>query len=154
MQCGHRDGGPGEDPLFTDVTASNIATPPNPRLPYHAEQRPDARGYVANPAGPAFVDVASVVLATGHPLSQPSSADARGLPLARDNPARFQVPTLRNVDKRPYPTFVKAYAHNAYFKSLKSIVRVYNTRDVLARCRPKAPGEGITSGLRRNRPTT
>src|SRR5262245_21150023 len=50
-QCNacHRDGGPGEDPLFTDVTASNIATPPNPRLPYYAEQ--DARGYVANPAG-------------------------------------------------------------------------------------------------------
>jgi cytochrome c peroxidase len=25
------------------------------------------------------------------------------------------VPTLRNVDKRPYPTFVKAYGHNGYF---------------------------------------
>src|SRR6202049_2108469 len=28
----HRDGGPGEDPLFTDFTASNIGTPANPRL--------------------------------------------------------------------------------------------------------------------------
>jgi cytochrome c peroxidase len=44
----------------------------------------------------------------------------------------FQVPTLRNVDKRPYPTFVKAYAHDGYFKSLKSIVHFYNTRDVAA----------------------
>src|SRR5215813_11493114 len=52
-QCNacHRDGGPGEDPLFTDFTASNIGTPPNPRLPYYAEQRPDSRGYAANPAG-------------------------------------------------------------------------------------------------------
>src|ERR1700682_4656686 len=35
-QCNacHRDGGPGEDPLFTDFTASNIGTPANPRLPY------------------------------------------------------------------------------------------------------------------------
>jgi cytochrome c peroxidase len=33
-QCNncHRDGGPGEDPLFTDFTASNIGTPANPML--------------------------------------------------------------------------------------------------------------------------
>src|SRR5260370_1227792 len=57
-QCNacHRDGGPGEDPLFTDFTASNIGTPANPRLPYYAENRPDALGYVANPAGSSFVD--------------------------------------------------------------------------------------------------
>src|SRR4051812_4530691 len=52
----HRDGGPGEDPLFTDFTASNIGTPANPMLPYYAEQAPDARGYVANPAGSHYVD--------------------------------------------------------------------------------------------------
>ena len=41
-QCNncHRDGGPGEDPLFTDFTASNIGTPANPLLPYYAEDRP------------------------------------------------------------------------------------------------------------------
>src|SRR2546427_3520854 len=41
---------------FTDFTASNIGTPPNPLLPYYAEQRPDAHGYAANPAGSAYVD--------------------------------------------------------------------------------------------------
>jgi len=146
-QCNacHRDGGPGEDPLFTDFTASNIGTPPNPRLPYYAEQRPDALGYVANPAGSSFVDLGvGGFLTKGHPLSQPSSVDARWLPLARDHQARFQVPTLRNVDKRAYPSFVKAYGHNGYFKSLKSIVHFYNTRDVLARCQPNDPGEGTT----------
>jgi cytochrome c peroxidase len=51
------------------------------------------------------------------------------------------VPTLRNVDKRPYPEFVKAYGHNGYFKSLKAIVHFYNTRDVLPRCGPNDPGE-------------
>jgi hypothetical protein len=57
-QCNncHRDGGPGEDPLFTDFTASNIGTPANPLLPYYVEQRPDAHGYAANPAGSAYVE--------------------------------------------------------------------------------------------------
>src|SRR6201998_1380647 len=41
----HRDGGPGEDPLFTDFTASNIGTPANPRLPYYSETRPGAMVY-------------------------------------------------------------------------------------------------------------
>ena len=54
------------------------------------------------------------------------------------------MPTLRNVDKRPYPAFVKAYGHNGYFKSLKAIVHFYNTRDVLPRCKPDDPGEGTT----------
>jgi len=64
----HRHGGPGKDPLFTDFTASNIGIPANPRLPCYAEDRPDALGYVANPAGRSFVDggVGSF-LASGHP---------------------------------------------------------------------------------------
>jgi cytochrome c peroxidase len=146
-QCNtcHRDGGPGEDPLFTDFTASNIGTPANPRLPYYAENRPDALGYVANPQGRSFVDGGvGTFLSQGHVLSQPSAVDARWLKLAPDNQARIQVPTLRNVDKRPYPAFVKAYGHNGYFTSLKQIVHFYNTRDVLPRCQPDDAGEGTT----------
>jgi cytochrome c peroxidase len=146
-QCNscHRDGGPGEDPLFTDFTASNIGTPANPRLPYYAEQQPDALGYIANPAGASFVDGGvGTFLTSGHLLSQPSAVDANWLPFAPGFQARFQVPTLRNVDKRPDPSFVKAYGHNGYFTSLKSIVHFYNTRDVLPRCRPDDPGEGKT----------
>jgi cytochrome c peroxidase len=146
-QCNscHRDGGPGEDPLFTDFTASNIGTPANPRLPYYAEGKPDAFGYVANPAGTTFVDdgVGSF-LAKGHVLSQPSAVDARWAPLAPANQGRIQVPTLRNVDKRPNPDFVKAYGHNGYFTSLKSIVHFYNTRDALPRCQPHDSGEGTS----------
>jgi cytochrome c peroxidase len=146
-QCNacHRDGGPGEDPMFTDFTASNIGTPANLQLPYYKEDRPDARGYVANPAGASFVDGGvGRFLTQRHLLSEPSAVDARWLPLAPDNQGRFQVPTLRNVDKRPHPAFVKAYGHNGYFKSLKSIVHFYNTRDVLPRCQPNDPGEGTT----------
>jgi cytochrome c peroxidase len=146
-QCNacHRDGGPGEDPLFTDFTASNIGIPRNLRLGFYAEDQPDVLGYAANPAGPSFVDggVGSF-LANGHPLSEPSAIDARWLKLIPDNNGRFQVPTLRNVDKRPYPEFVRAYGHNGYFKSLKSIVHFYNTRDVLPRCGSDGAGEGTT----------
>jgi cytochrome c peroxidase len=146
-QCNHchRDGGPGEDPLFTDFTASNIGTPANPRLPYYAEERPDARGYAANPAGSSYIDPGVAgFLTADHLLSQPSPVDGRWLPLAPETEGRFKVPTLRNVDKRPYPTFVKSYGHNGYFKSLKSIMHFYNTRDVLPRCGPDDPGEGTT----------
>jgi cytochrome c peroxidase len=146
-QCNacHRDGGPGEDPLFTDFTASNIGVPANPRLPYYLENRPDARGYVANPAGPSFVDGGvGRFLTNDQLLSQPSVVDSRWVKFAPDNQARFRVPTLRNVDKRPYSSFVKAYGHNGYFTSLKSIVHFYNTRDVLPRCQPSDPGEGVT----------
>ena len=141
----HRDGGPGEDPLFTDFTASNIGTPANPRLPYYVEDKPDALGYAANPAGRSFIDGGvGNFLVKGHLLSEPSVPDARWLPLALKNNGRFQVPTLRNVDKRPDPGFVKAYGHNGYFKSLKAIVHFYNTRDVLPHCQADDPGEGVT----------
>jgi cytochrome c peroxidase len=140
----HRDGGPGEEPLFTDFTASNIGTPANPDLPYYAEGKPDTGGYVANKSGASFVDLGvGGFLADGHPLSQPSAVDARWKPLAPQNRGRFKVPTLRNVDKRPNSGFVKAYGHNGYFKGLKQIVHFYNTRDVLPRCGPHDPREGI-----------
>src|SRR6202166_604418 len=152
----HRDGGPGEDPLFTDFTASNIGTPANPRLPYYGENQPDALGYAANPQGTSFVDGGvGTFLKQGHLLSQPSAVDQRWLKLAPDNQARMQVPTLRNVDKRPSPAFVKAYGHNGYFTSLKQIVHFYNTRDV--RCRvasPMMPAKARRAGPHRSRPTT
>ena len=114
-------------------------------LPFYAEGQADARGYVANPAGASFIDLGvGNFLASGHQLSQPSAVDARWLPLVADNNGLFRVPTLRNVDKRPYPGFIKAYGHNGYFKSLKSIVHFYNTRDTLPRCKLNDPGEGTT----------
>jgi cytochrome c peroxidase len=146
-QCNacHRDGGPGEDPLFTDFTAANIGSPANPRLPFYKEDRPDRLGYVANPDGSRYVDRGvGTFLDNGRLLSQPSAVDGRWLKLAAANQGRVQTPTLRNVDKRPYPGFVKAYGHNGYFTSLKAIVHFYNTRDTLPRCRAHDPGEGTT----------
>jgi len=47
---------------------------------------------------------------------------------------KMQTPTLRNVDLRPYPEFVKAYMYNGYFKSLQEVVHFYNTRDTPEPC--------------------
>lgn len=76
-------------------------------------------------ADPAFVDpdLGGHLAAAGY--TEPVFSVERG---------KFKVPTLRNVDKRPYPEFVKAFAHNGYFKSLEGIVHFYNTRDVLPEC--------------------
>ncbi|WP_051328628.1 cytochrome-c peroxidase [Geminicoccus roseus] len=46
----------------------------------------------------------------------------------------FRTPTVRNVAKGLHGGFVKAFAHNGWFKSLESLVHFYNTRDVLQRC--------------------
>ena len=54
--------------------------------------------------------------------------------MAAGNMGKHKVPTLRNVGKRFGKDFPKAYTHNGYFKSLKSIVHFYNTRDVKPLC--------------------
>ncbi len=141
----HRDGGPGEEPLFTDFTASNLGTPANPAMPFYGEGAPDPRGYVANPEGPGFIDTGvGGFLAGAHALSGQPNPDPDWTPYAAKFKGRFQVPTLRNVDKRPYDGFVKSYGHNGYFKSLKEIMHFYNTRDVLPRCAPNDPGEKVS----------
>jgi cytochrome c peroxidase len=57
---------------------------------------------------------------------------------------KYKTTTLRNVDKRPRPDFVKAYMHNGYLKSLKEVVHFYNTRDTLPRCNAGDPGEKVS----------
>lgn len=141
----HRDGGPGEEPLFTDFTASNLGTPANHAMPYYAEDKPDRQGYVANPTGSAFVDTGiGGFLAHDHALSGEPNSNPDWEQYAAKFQGKVQVPTLRNVDKRPYAGFVKAYMHNGYFTSLEDVVHFYNTRDVLPRCAPNDPGERIS----------
>jgi cytochrome c peroxidase len=141
----HRDGGPGEEPLFTDFTASNLGTPANRAMPFYAESGLDDRGYVANPEGSGFIDTGvGGFLAGGFALSGQPNPDPEWGRYAAKFKGKFKVPTLRNVDKRPYEGFVKSYGHNGYFKSLKEITHFYNTRDVLPRCAPNDPGEKVS----------
>jgi cytochrome c peroxidase len=109
----------GAAPLFTDFTYDNIGIPKNPKNPFYAMPAP------WNPEGAAFVDtgLGGYLKEAGYKAS-----------VYEHEIGKFKVPTLRNVDKRPSPNFVKAFGHNGYFKTLKEIVHFYNTRDVLPRC--------------------
>ena len=134
----------GNSPLFTNFTGNNTGIPANRRLPFYVESKPDALGFTANPAGSSFVDGGVGKFLASLDAGKTAVADSGVVKLAAANQSRFLVPTLRNVDKRPDPQFVKAYGHNAYFKDLKTIVHFYNTRDVLRRCQPADEGEGTT----------
>lgn len=116
-------------PLFTDFTAANLGLPKNLAMPYYRETHPDTWGFIANPLGFSFVD-----LGVGGFLRSPGNGNSSTRTAASRFDGRFQTPTLRDVDLRPYPAFVKAYMHNGYLKSLKEVVHFYNTRDVLPRC--------------------
>jgi cytochrome c peroxidase len=130
-------------PLFTDFTSANIGTPQNYALPFLYENTPDQFGYTANTAGIMYLDLgvgaflANVSLAvtlgekSGPGIGTGQNPNPGWAVLAPQFDGKVQVPTCRNVDKRLYPGFVKAYAHNGYFKSLKALVHFYNTRDTL-----------------------
>ena len=126
-------------PLFTDFTSTNIGVPRNPAIPYYNENKPDKYGFITNPLGPGFIDKGLGAILRD-PTLNPNSDWAQ---LAPQFDGKFQVSTLRNVDMRSRPDFVKAYTHNGYFKSLKEIVHFYNTRDKLPHCQQGTSGEKV-----------
>jgi len=99
-------------PVFTDFTYDNLGLPRNPANPAYG-------------ADPAFVDKGL----GGFLASRPDYARH-----AETSLGKHKVPTLRNVDLRPDSSFIKAYGHNGYFKSLRGIVHFYNTRDAKPAC--------------------
>jgi cytochrome c peroxidase len=142
MQSVSRDGGPGEEPLFTDFTASNLGVPRTKTCSITAKIGPTGSAYRANPAGQNYDDTG--VDLSAHLQSDSGQLNFDSMGRLPRNSTPFQVPTLRNVDMRPTADFVKAYMHNGYFKSLKEVVHFYNTRDVLPRCKAGDPGEKVT----------
>ena len=96
------------EPLFTDFTYDNLGVPKNPLNP-------------ATIADPTWADPGLGGFLEGSGYSEAVYEIEWG---------KQKVPTLRNVDLRPFNSFIKAYSHNGYFKSLEEIVHFYNTRDV------------------------
>jgi hypothetical protein len=92
-QCNecHRDGGPGEEPLFTGFTASNLGLPPNPAIPFCEETTADRFGYASNPLGLNFLDPG-----VGGFLKAPWTRIARG--------RRVLLHLSANTKLPPYPT--------------------------------------------------
>ena len=114
--CHTSEAGPnGEPPLFTDFTYDNLGGPKNPDNPFYG--MPPR----FNRAGGDWVD-----LGLGGFLMGAGYDEAVYMPEL----GKQKVPTLRNVDLRPYDGFVKAFTHNGAFKSLDELVHFYNTRDV------------------------
>ena len=130
-------------PLFTDFTANNIGLPKNLALPYYCENKPDEFGYTANPMGLAFTDLGLGGFLNGTGAA-PNPNTLQWKQLAPQFNGMFQTATLRNVDKRPRPDFVKEYMHNGYLKSLKEVVHFYNTSQALPRCAQGSKGEKVT----------
>lgn len=119
-------GSGGELPLLTDFTYDNLGVPKNPENPFYrmdTEYLED--GSPINPQGADWVDPG---LAGFLETREEYKA------LAEENLGKHKVPTLRNVAKSYGGNFPKAFSHNGYFKSLKSIVHFYNTRDVKVAC--------------------
>ena len=123
----HTRGANGEPPLFTDFKFDNIGVPRNPANPFYANEE-------ANSAGEAWIDEGL----GGFLATQPGHARHSEV-----NMGKHRSPTLRNVDLRPFPGFVKAYGHNGYFKSLEQMVHFYNTRDVLPGCAGATQRPGV-----------
>jgi len=116
----------GADSPFTDFTYDNLGTPRNPDNPfYEMDEEYLDDGTPINPDGMEWVDPGL----GGFLETRPEWAD-----MASENMGKHKVPTLRNVGKGFGNGSPKAYGHNGYFKSLKSIVHFYNTRDVKPTC--------------------
>ena len=114
-QCSQCHPSTGEPPLFTDFTFRNLGIPKNPENPFYkasSEWIPDGLNYIDNGLG-GFLKTA------GYPQN-----------VYEPQLGAHKVPTLRNVDLRPNPDFIKSYGHNGFFKSLEEITHFYNTRDV------------------------
>jgi cytochrome c peroxidase len=115
-------------PLFTDFTSGNLGLPRNPDNPFYFQNLPDPFGFTPNPIGAQWTDSGVAYFLEGEfgGVNVNSAWDT----LVPQFAGKMQVVTARNVDLRPCPTFVKAYMHNGYLKSLKEVVHFYNTRDV------------------------
>lgn len=102
-------------PLFTDFTYDNLGVPRNEENPFYTMPKK------WNPDGINWIDpgLGGFLMGFGYPED-----------VYMAEWGKHKVPTLRNVDLRPYPEFVKAFGHNGYFKSLEEITHFYNTRDV------------------------
>jgi cytochrome c peroxidase len=118
--------------LFTRECFASIGTPRNPNNPFYLQTDKTSNPFGYNPLGLDFVDLGLgdfLYPLNGLPPGNigPGS-DGHGDYLAANGAVK--VPTLRNVDLRPSPTFVKPYMHNGVFKSLKEVIHFYNTRNL------------------------
>jgi cytochrome c peroxidase len=133
--------------MFTMYCYANIGVPKNPANPYYQNTDAASNPFGYNPLGTAYIDYGL----GSNPNPAPDGtmfynntpgdiAQFRGL---------FKAPSVRNSDKRPSPTFVKAFMHNGVFKSLEEVVHFYNKRNIAV----DANGNEVAFDLRNGPPS-
>jgi len=113
---------------FTMYCYANLGVPRNPGNPFYANTNQAANPAGWNPLGTNFID---------HGLGANPNPSPDGTVFMDRTPGdlpqfdgMFKAPTMRNVDQRPDPGFVRSYMHNGVFKSLEEVVHFYNKRSV------------------------
>jgi cytochrome c peroxidase len=113
---------------FTMYCYANLGVPKNPGNPFYANTNRAANPQGCNSLGADYIDFGL----GGNPNPAPD-----GTKFMDDQPGDipqfdglFKAPSVRNVDQRPDPGFVRSYMHNGVFKSLEEVVHFYNKRSI------------------------
>jgi cytochrome c peroxidase len=113
---------------FTMYCYANIGVPKNPGNPYYNQTNCDTNPEGCNALGTNFIDYGLGANPNPAPDGTLFMSNSPGdIPKFR---GLFKAPSLRNVDRRPRPDFVKSYMHNGVFKSLAEVVHFYNKRNI------------------------
>ena len=126
FQC-HSSATQGKE-TFTMYCYANIGVPANPANPFYEATNCDTNPNGCNPLGTNYID---------YGLGANPNPAPDGTRFMKTTPGDipqfsglFKAPTVRDVDLRPYPGFVKSYMHNGVFKSLEEVVHFYNKRNI------------------------
>ena len=111
---------------FTMYCYANIGVPKNFNNPFYQMTNCTTNPNGCNPLGTAFIDYGL----GANPNPAPDGTVFNNPNTNGQFLGLFQAPTVRNVDLRPSPTFVKAYFHNGWAKSLQTVVHFYNKRNI------------------------
>jgi cytochrome c peroxidase len=132
---------------FTMFCYANLGVPKNPNNPYYLNTNAITNPYGYNPLGRNYID---------YGLGSNPNPGTDGTKFYNTTPGDiqqfrglFKAPSVRNSDKRPYPTFVRAYMHNGVFKSLQEVVHFYNKRNIAV----NAAGQEVAFDLRNGPPS-
>ncbi len=132
--------------MFAMYCYANIGVPKNPNNPYYGNTDAVSNPYGYNPLGTNFIDYGLGANPNPAPDGTVFYNKTPGdIPQFR---GLFKNPSVRNSDKRPYPTFVRAYMHNGVFKSLEEVVNFYNKRNIAV----NANGQEVAFDLRNGPP--
>jgi len=127
---------------FSMYCFANIGVPKNFNNPFYQETDCTSNPHGCNPQGTNYIDTGLA----GNPNPAPNGTVFNNPNTNTQFLGLFQTPTTRNVDLRPSPTFVKAYFHNGWAKSLQTVVHFYNKRNIAVNAQGQEVVFDLTTG--------